>query len=442
MNNDDRRVGAAQVGVAQLDAAAVDQRRLVLLHGGFEDFGHALGRDLGHGAFVGLIHRLVQQPDTTAMQRGNEMLIGKLGEDQPALQLLLHIVLLPRLHAIPLVDRHHQRPARLQHEAQQVQVLFDDTFPGIDHEDHHVGVLDRLQGLDHRELLDGLEYLAAAAHPGGVDQGVGLAMPFVGDIDTVAGGTGLIEHHHTVLTEHAVDQRRLADVGSTDDGDLGTDRGNRDALYRVAVLIQLRLGLDLSVHQHGFEHGVDIAPVGGGNADRRAQPQRGKLADNRVLISTIDLVGNQEGVLVALAQVLGNHLVACGAPGPGVDQEQHGVGFLDGLQGLPGHDGIDAVLIAGQTTGVHHDESPALPDGFPVLAVTGQPGNVGDDGVTTLGQAVEQGGLADVGPTDQGDNRNHAYSAHHRCHTKTKRPLHLLWSAAGKYNLFRLQRSW
>ena len=35
---------------------------------------------------------------------------------------------------------------------------------------HDVAVLDRLQRLDHRELLDHLEDLAAAADAGGVDQ--------------------------------------------------------------------------------------------------------------------------------------------------------------------------------------------------------------------------------------------------------------------------------
>jgi hypothetical protein len=41
---------------------------------------------------------------------------------------------------------------------------------GVDQQQHHVGVGDGLQRLDHRELLDRLEHLALAAQAGGVDQ--------------------------------------------------------------------------------------------------------------------------------------------------------------------------------------------------------------------------------------------------------------------------------
>src|SRR5690606_15657316 len=165
-----------------------------------------------------------------------EVLIGKLGEDQPTLQLLLDVFLFALLHAVPLVDGNHQGAAGFQHEAQQVQILLDDAVPGVDHEDHHVGILDGLQGLDYRELLDGLEYLAAAAYTGGIDQGVRLAMAFVGNIDAVAGGAGLVEDHDPILAQHTVDQGRFADVGPADDRDLGADRGDRQALDGIAFL--------------------------------------------------------------------------------------------------------------------------------------------------------------------------------------------------------------
>jgi hypothetical protein len=49
-----------------------------------------------------------------------------------------------------------------------------------------------------------------------------------------------------------------------------------------------------------------------------------------------------------------------------------------------------------------------LPLGLTVLAITGQTGQVADDGVASPGQAVEQGGLADVRSAHQGDYGNHA----------------------------------
>jgi hypothetical protein len=72
-----------------------------------------------------------------------------------AVQFPLDLFALVVVQAVPLVDGHHQGAAGLQDEAGQVGVLVGDFLAGVQHQDHHVGVLDGLQGLDHRELLDG-----------------------------------------------------------------------------------------------------------------------------------------------------------------------------------------------------------------------------------------------------------------------------------------------
>ena len=98
--------------------------------------------------------------------------------------------------------------------------MIDHAFAGVHHEDHHVGVFDRLQGFDHGEFFDFFVDLAALAHTGGVDQRVLLVVTLERDVDTVAGGAGLVVDDYPVFTEHAVDQGRLADVRTADDGDL------------------------------------------------------------------------------------------------------------------------------------------------------------------------------------------------------------------------------
>ena len=50
--------------------------------------------------------------------------------------------------------------------------------------------------------------------------------------------------------------------------------------------------------------------------------------------------------------------------------------------------------------------APALP--APVVAVAGQPGNVRHQRVAAAREPVEQGRLADIGPADQSEGRNHA----------------------------------
>ncbi|MNO94180.1 hypothetical protein D3C76_857940 [compost metagenome] len=347
------------------------------------------------------------------MQRRNEVDVGEVDEEQPAFQLGLHVVAFTWLHAIPLVQGDDDGAAGFQGKAQQVQVMVNHAFAGIHDEDDHVGILDRLQGLDHGELFDFFVDLAALAHTGGVDQRVLLFIPFKRDVDTVAGGARLVIDDNPVFTEHTVDQGRFADVRTTDDGDL-------DAIFLARTRNTYRflalgdVGIDLfyivprEVAEHGLQQVVDPTALSTGDADGVAHAQRRELGDGNLRIDVVDLVGDQERALVALAQVLGNHLVGSGQAGAGVNQEQDHIGFFDGQQRLLGHFLVHALLVTGNTTGVDQDVRTALPARFTVLAVSGQPGQVADDSVAGPGQAVEHGGFTDVRSAHQGDYGNHS----------------------------------
>ena len=64
-----------------------------------------------------------------------------------------------------------------------------------------------------------------------------------------------------------------------------------------------------------------------------------------------------------------------------------------------------AVVIEDQATGVNHTEGAAAPKTFLVGAIAGYSRLVMDNRVTTTAQAVHQGGLAHVGPPDDGHHR-------------------------------------
>src|SRR3989338_4948463 len=222
VNHDQRRVGTTQVGIAQLDAAIVDHGRRMIADGVFKNRGQTVGGPAGDRRLERGLHRLVQVTHAGAMQRRDKVDIGKVDEEQPALQLDLHVIALARLHAVPFVQGNHQSAAAFQHEAEQVKVMIDHTFAGIHDEYHDVGVLDRLQGFHHRELFHRLKDLAATTYASGINQGVLLVIALERDVDTIAGGTGLVIHDDSFFTEHAVDQGRLADVGTADDRQLDT----------------------------------------------------------------------------------------------------------------------------------------------------------------------------------------------------------------------------
>ncbi|HWC46448.1 MAG TPA: ribosome biogenesis GTPase Der, partial [Casimicrobiaceae bacterium] len=125
-----------------------------------------------------------------------------------------------RVRGVPLVDADGERAARFEDVTGEVRVLLGDAVDGIEQQDHDVRVLDRLQRLDHRELLDRLAHLAATAHAGGVDQRVAPIAAVEIEADRIARRARLVERDHALLAEQRIDQGRLADVGPPDDGDL------------------------------------------------------------------------------------------------------------------------------------------------------------------------------------------------------------------------------
>ncbi|MNF94286.1 hypothetical protein D3C84_769910 [compost metagenome] len=148
--------------------------------------------------------------------------------------------------------------------------------------------------------------------------------------------------------------------------------------------------------------------MGTGNTNGVAHAQRSEFSTGHFRIDVVDLVGHQQGAFVALAQVLGNHLVGGGEASLGVYQEQNDIGFFDSQQRLLGHLFVHAVFITGNTTGVDQDVGAPLPLCLTVLAITGQTGKVADNSVAAFGQAVEHGGFTDVRSAHQGDYGNHA----------------------------------
>src|SRR4030095_5328201 len=71
---------------------------------------------------------------------------------------------------VPLVDRDHERASRVEDVTRQRRVLLGDAFFRVEHQYDDVRVLDRLQCLYDRKLLDSLENLSAPEHAGRVAQ--------------------------------------------------------------------------------------------------------------------------------------------------------------------------------------------------------------------------------------------------------------------------------
>ena len=277
-----------------------------------------------------------------------------------------------------------------------MRVLLGNVLARIEHQHHHVGVLDRLQGLDDGEFFHRLEHLATTPHAGGVDQDVGFAVALEFDINRIARGARLVERDHAFLAHQRVDQRRLADVGAPHQRDLGD--AEIVGFFFLFGKRRQRLG-----HQIG-----NAVAVRAGNGQRLAQRQFVKLGGDHGGVHALGLVDREQHRTRRTAQAVGDDLVLRRQACPCIDHENDGVGLVDGLQRLPRHFGHDAVLGDRlQTARVDHQiglftEAPA-----PVMAVARHPRQVVHQRIARAGETVEEGGLADVGPADKNQGGEH-----------------------------------
>src|SRR2546430_628558 len=108
-----------------------------------------------------------------------------------------------------------------------------------------------------------------------------------------------------------------------------------------------------------------------------------------------------------------------------VDDEHDDVGLVDRRLGLPADAGLDLARAVVEAAGVDEGELTSAPFDRRIEAVLGGAGLVLDDGDTVTDQAIEQGGLADVGPSDDGhETTAHTHTLRRRvAATPRKRPL-------------------
>ena len=166
---------------------------------------------------------------------------------------------------------------------------------------------------------------------------------------------------------------------------------------RFGSLGQQAVTLGAPVLQAFLHQRVHAVTMGGGNGHGHTQPQRMELGSGDRAGDALALVDGQHDLAGRAAQLLGDLLVTGQQALTAIDHEDDHVGLDDGLTGLTGH-------LFGHAGGGHHDTL-AVERSRAIVPVTGEARNVGHQGVARARQAVEQGGLAHVGPPHQRDNR-------------------------------------
>jgi hypothetical protein len=120
-------------------------------------------------------------------------------------------------------------------------------------------------------------------------------------------------------------------------------------------------------------------------------------------------VHRQQHRLAGATHAFGHGVIIGREPRDAIDQHQHHVSFGHGEFDLPAHQPRQLVAARGNAAGIDDDGRRVWCRRETVDAVARQPRIVGDQRVARAGEAVEQRGLADIGPSNEGEDGQQGY---------------------------------
>ncbi len=255
-----------------------------------------------------------------------------------------------------------------------------------------------------RVVLGAVVHLRPAPHAGRVDEPDRSVFGLDDGVDRVARRARHVVHDCTLVADQAVEERRLADVRATDDRDAG-DVG--------PVLVNSSRG---STSGKSFDELVE--QIAGAEAVQRrhreglAQAERHERPDVAAPRFAVDLVRDQQHRALRSPQPLGDARVLFGDADRGVDDEDHRVGLAHGALRLRAHLLVERGSTREPPARVDDAELGALPLRVERLAVAGDTRKLLDDRVAATHHPVHERRLADVRPSDDGDDGEAHGGAH------------------------------
>ena len=170
---------------------------------------------LGKGRCVRLQHRFEQTIHALTFKRARKMKARKVQKWQLTHDIDLHAIFFIRIHGIPFVHRDHQRTPRLQNESGHVRILLRNILIGIQHQNRHIRVRNRLQGFDHGKFFNGFKHFSTFSQSGGINQHKLLPIAFKINLNRIARRTRHVERNHALFTDQRINQRGFTHIRAT-----------------------------------------------------------------------------------------------------------------------------------------------------------------------------------------------------------------------------------
>ena len=212
-------------------------------------------------------------------------------------------------------------------------------------------------------------------------------------IDSVPRRTGNIADNHALLAENLVDQRRLAHIRPSDDGN--------PYLVGVGVLARI-VG---KVCRHRVEKVAEIQRIRRGNGNRIAESQIVKFIDVSFLLRAVDFVDREHHGLFRRAKHPRNFLVRRGHSRAPVHDEHNHIGLIDGNPCLFPDRRQELLVLELDSARVHHRERASQPLRVRVNTVASHARHIVHNRNTPFPYLVEQRRFPDIRPSHDSHNQ-------------------------------------
>ena len=330
---------------------------------------------------------------------------------QPLVQRLAHPLEQARLVGgdVPFVERDDEAPAFAEHQIGDAQVLRFEPQRRVEQQHDDLGEVDRVLGIGDRHFLELVDDPRALAQACGIDQAHGAAFVFPRTRDAVARDARLGADDEAVLPEQAVDQRRLARVGTPDDGELER-HGVTPRLLGLGAFVGLLLGQRIRCddriedgHQRLVQVGEPLAVLGR-DLDRRTEPELVRFGDAALARPPLGLVGDQQHLHVVRPQPLREVPIEWRDAGARIEDQQRDIGLAQRRVGLRTHPPRQARGVGIlEACGVDDGEVEVEQLRGTLAPVARHAGRIVDQRQLAPDEAVEQRRLADIGAADEDD---------------------------------------
>ena len=187
------------------------------------------------------------------------------------------------LDQVPFIDGNDHTFAALVSDTCDLRILLGDAFLRVDDEHGHITALHRGDGTDDTVSFQLFLYLALSAQTRRVDEHILLSVSRHGRVNGVSGCSGNWGDDHSVLAQQLVNNRRLAGVRLTNNGDL-----------RPLILFLLRCRVRKMLH-HLVKHIAKSHFARRRDRNRIAETQVIKLIHIRhELLKTVHFIDDQK----------------------------------------------------------------------------------------------------------------------------------------------------